>query len=380
MTRSTPKGIMSRIGAALLALSIIIVGEGIWAAEVNVRPDSPGTYTVLRGDTLWDIAGQFLEEPWMWPQVWQINPQIENPDLIYPGDVIELVYGANGDPVLRLGRSANGAANAVDSNGIRTVKLSPRVRREAILSPVPAIPLDRISSYLSDNTVVDPDTFENAPYLLGEREGRTLADRGSEVYARGQWTDGVITYDIVRPGRELMDPDSGEVLGLEAISVGRATISRYNGTEALMNINSMSQEIRIGDRLIPRNGIQLDSSFMPVPPAFAVDAAIVAIGSGKSIGGVYDTIILNAGSNDGIQVGHLLTIQEPPVMVEDEFGETSNWVKTRQILGLDESHKVEFPGENIATVLVYRVLDGASLGIVLKSDDAIRLNDRLVTP
>ena len=371
---------MSRIGAALLALSIIVVDESIWAAEVNVRPDSPGTYTVLRGDTLWDIAGQFLEEPWMWPQVWQINPQIENPDLIYPGDVIELVYGANGDPVLRLSRSADGAANAVDANGIRTVKLSPRVRREAILSPVPAIPLDRISSYLSDNTVVDPDTFENAPYLLGEREGRTLADRGSEVYARGQWTDGVITYDIVRPGRELMDPDSGEVLGLEAISVGRATISRYNGTEALMNINSMSQEIRIGDRLIPRNGIQLDSSFMPVPPAFAVDAAIVAIGSGKSIGGVYDTIILNAGSNDGIQVGHLLTIQEPPVMVEDEFGETSNWVKTRQILGLDESHKVEFPGENIATVLVYRVLDSASLGIVLKSDDAIRLNDRLVTP
>jgi hypothetical protein len=352
----------------------------VFAAEVNVRPDSPNTYTVVRGDTLWDIAGQFLEEPWLWPQVWQINPQIENPDLIYPGDVIELVYGANGNPVLRLSRTGDSTPGAVDASGIRTIKLTPRVRRENILSPVPAIPLDRLSSYLSDNSVVDPASFDNAPYLLGEREGRTLADKGSEVYARGQWTDGVITYDIVRPGRELVDPDTGLVLGLEAISVGRATIARYNGSEALMNITEMRQEIRIGDRLIPRDGIQLDASFMPTPPPFEVDAAIVGIGSGKSIGGNYDTIIMNVGAEDGIDVGHLLTVQEPPVMVEDSFGDQSTWIKTKQVLGLDASHQIEFPGKNIATVLVYRVLDNASLGIVLKSDDAIRLNDRLVTP
>jgi hypothetical protein len=380
VTRSKPEGPQFSLRAVLLALVGMLAGSSVTAAEVSVRADSPDTYTVVRGDTLWDIAGQFLEEPWLWPQVWQINPQIENPDLIYPGDVIELVYGANGNPVLRLSRSVESTPGAVDASGIRTIKLTPRVRREAILSPVPAIPLDRISAYLSDNTVVDPAAFESAPYLLGEREGRTLADKGSEVYARGQWTDDVITYDIVRPGNQLVDPDTGAVLGLEAISVGRAAISRYNGSEALMNITDMRQEIRVGDRLIPRDGIQLDSRFMPTPPPFEVDAAIVAIGSGKSIGGNYDTLIMNVGRDDGIDVGHLLTVQEPPVLVEDSLGEQSDWVKTKQVLGFDASHKVEFPGENIATVLVYRVLDNASLGIVLKSDDAIRLNDRLVTP
>ena len=185
--------------AVLLTLCASLVWLGVQAAEaIAVRPDSPQNYTVQQGDTLWGIAARFLEQPWLWPQVWQINPQIQNPDLIYPGDTISLSY-QDGQPVLTLnsdGQSVpvTGGSTAVVSApnttpvaGIRTERRSPEVRRESLLSPIPAIPLDKIDAFLSKTTVVDADTYKNAPYLLGERDGRTLYGTGDEVLARGNW-------------------------------------------------------------------------------------------------------------------------------------------------------------------------------------------------
>lgn len=358
-----------------LLLGLAILGMPLLASaadQVRLRADSPESYTVQEGDTLWDIAGQFLEEPWLWPEVWQINPQIANPDLIYPGDVIELDY-VNGSPVLRLSR---GEA----PTELRTVRLSPQVRREPLLSPIPAIPLDLISSYLSENSVVSAAAFDDSPYLLGERSGHALAATGDEVFGRGEWTPGVITYDIVRRGRDLEDPDNGEMLGVEALFVGSATIDVSNTEEAVLTIDRSVQEIRKGDRLLPRRSEALDSSYLPTPPPYDVDAAIVSIGAGDSIGGMYDTLILNVGTADGIEVGHLLTLQQPVVEMEDDLGETGAWQRTKQVFGFDDSHIAAFPGANIGSVLIYRVFDEASLGLVLKSSDAIRLNDRAVTP
>lgn len=356
------------LGLALLGLPLLASA----ADQVRLRTDSPESYTVQEGDTLWDIAGQFLEEPWLWPEVWQINPQIADPDLIYPGDIIELDY-VNGSPVLRLSR---GEAPAE----LRIVRLSPQVRREPLLSPIPAIPLDLISSFLSENSVVSAAAFDASPYLLGERSGRTLAATGDEVLGRGAWTPGVITYDIVRRGRDLEDPDNDELLGVEALFVGSATIDVSNTDEAVLTIERSVQEIRKGDRLLPRRSEALDSSYLPTPPPYEVNAAIVSIGAGASVGAQYDTLILNVGTADGIEVGHLLTVQQPPVEIEDDLADTGALQRTKQVFGLDDSHIAAFPGANIGSVLIYRVFDEASLGLVLNSSDAIRLNDRAVTP
>ena len=380
---------MRRTLALVLAGAILVAG--VEAAEqagaIAVRPDSPQNYTVQQGDTLWDIAGRFLEQPWLWPQVWQVNPQIQNPDLIYPGDTISLSY-QNGQPVLSLNRNgdAPGVANAAlpslppSAAGIRTERRSPEIRRETLLSPIPAIPLERVFAFLSKSSVVDASSFDNAPYLLGEREGRTLFSKGDEVFARGEWDPNLVTYDIVREGRQFKDPDTGEVLGVESIVIGSATIDSYNGDRAIMEINSILQEARVGDRLLPTQALDIDSSYMPKPPAFDVDAAIASIGDGRSLGGQYDTLVLNQGSGIGLQAGHLLVVQKPAVVVEDEVGKRSAFQSLRRAVGLGSGRRVEYPGENIATVLIYRVYEHASLGLVLSARQSISLDDRLVKP
>lgn len=360
-------------------------------APIAIRPDSPASYVVQQGDTLWDIAGRFLEQPWLWPQVWQVNPQIQNPDLIYPGDTITLQY-VDGQPVLTLNRDGSNAATAPQpalaasspaaTDGIRTERRSPQIRRESLLSPIPALSLERINSFLSENSVVGPDALEQAPYLLGEREGRLYLSAGNEVFARGTWTAGVITYDIVRQGREFVDPDTGDLLGVEALKIGTATITGYNDDRAVLHIDSSLQEARVGDRLIPSQGLTLDPSYLPRPPNFDVNAAIVSIGTGKIIGGQYDTLILNQGSTTGLATGQLLTVQQPSVVVEDNVGRPGVWNRVLNALGATKKggKEVEYPGENIASVLIYRVYDHASLGLVLSSTENISIKDRVVTP
>jgi hypothetical protein len=387
----------------VLCLSALLSLSPTWAADaVAIREGAPATYTVTEGDTLWDIAGMFLEQPWLWPEVWQINPQIEDPDLIYPGDVIELTF-VDGAPVLQLTRgdapaevpattdtttsteapaSVASSAGIDASAGIRTVRLSPSVRRERLegRNPIPAIPLDVISAYLSGNHVLTEDTFEDAPYILGGREGRELLSRGDDALARGAWSDGVGVYDIVRRGRELEDPETGDELGVEGLMVGTATLQRSDDDQAALTITSTEHEVRPGDRLIPRTGIGLDPSYMPTPPPFAVDAAIVSIGTGRSIGGTYDTLIINVGANDRIAVGQLLAVEDQREVFDDQYGKRNPWQRLKHAFGVENSNEVTFPGEAAAQVLIYRVFDDASMGLVLSSNRDVRLNDRVVTP
>jgi hypothetical protein len=370
---------VSRTRLLLKRGSFVIFGLGITlgaslataADAVAIRADSPSTYTVVKGDTLWDIAGTFLEEPWLWPRIWQSNPQIDNPDLIYPGDVITLEY-VDGQPVLRLSRA--------DTSGLPTVRLSPEIRREAIGGPIPAIPLEKISAYLSSNYVVSTEDFENAPYVMAERFGNTVMSPGDNIFARGEWVPGVYTYDIIHNGRSLVDPDTGEDMGVEGVKIGSATISKTNGEEAILEIESVSREVRVGDRFIASEMSTLDPNYMPLPPAFAVDAAIITLESGTNIGGLYDTLVLNKGRNDGIENGQLLTVQEPEIAVTDPMVPAKMFDAVKKSMGKEVGNVVTFPGDNVASVLVYRVFDETSFGLIIKTDKEIRMGDRVVTP
>ncbi len=373
----------------LLLLVLACLGNLAVAADAEIRANSPSSYTVAHGDTLWDIAGTFLEDPWLWPQVWQINPQIDNPDLIYPGDIIELAYDENGAPVLRLRRgdtaqtaiaSSGTATVSSSSEGLRSIRLSPELRREAVLSPIPAIPLERISAFLSDDSVITQQHFDTAPYLLADTEGHTILAPGDDVFARGNWGSQVITYDIVRRGRDLVDPDTGEQIGVEALKIGSVILTSVNGDRGIMRVTQSSQEINAGDRLIPSQAQLIESRYLPMPPDFEVDAAIISIGTGRELGGLYDSLLINVGSGQGIKPGQLLAVREAPEIVRDIHGKLTVLQRFKRAIGKDAGDRLEFPGATVASVLVYRVFQDTSLVLVLRSGDAIRVNDRVVTP
>lgn len=379
-------------GAVLFALVVAVVEAAEQIRSLTLRSDAPASYTVKQGDTLWDIAGRFLEQPWMWPQVWQVNPQIQNPDLIYPGDTISLSY-QDGKPVLSINRgqdsppaSAAGSAPLAASDlpataqGIRTERRSPQIRSETLLSPIPAIPLNKIYAFMSKSSVVDAETFEEAPYLIGEQQGRNMFSKGNQVYARGSWDGSATTYDIVRKGRSFKDPDSKEILGVESILVGTASISSFKDDQAMMNIETSLLPAKAGDRLIVRQQLAIDDSYLPKPPDAEIDAAIASFASGHSLGGQYDTLVLNKGSGSGLEAGHVLTIQKQPTAVRDEIGKQGFWENLKDKVGMKSKKTPEFPGEKIGTVLIYRVYKTTSLALVLDTTQEIKLNYRVTTP
>ncbi len=348
----------------------------IQAAEPVLREGAPSRYEVQRGDTLWDIAGQFLESPWLWPQIWGGNPQIQDPNLIYPGDVI-LLSIIDGEPVLRLEtpqfqtravtpspQPQAAVRDNIDDTALPVVRRSPEIRREPRSGPIPVIALDDIDTYLSSNRVVALGELERAPVLLESRPRNLLASRGDEVFAKGTWQPGITGYEIMRPSRDYRNPGSRRVIGKEAILVGNATLVDVDGELGTLRVNGTRMEIRPGDRFIPREATVIDSRYFPEPPAFEVEGGILDINSGKMAGGKFDSLVINLGSDANLKVGHVLALQKPDRMVRDG----------------NSRRQLRFDGEKYAQVLIYRVSALTSQALVLSADQPVRLDDRVVTP
>ncbi len=223
---------------------------------LTLREGSPQSYIVVEGDTLWDIAGVFLEEPWLWPEIWQINPQVENPDLIYPGDALELIY-IDGAPRVIVQRGGN--LRATNDTDLPIVRLSPRVRRESLLSPIPAISLESISSFLSNNRIISLGDLDTAPRVLASRSDTQFSREGDIIYAIGNWTPGLSNYEIVRPAEELSDPQTGKTIAIQARLIGKANLLENENGQGTLLIDSDIEEIRRGDYFVVGEATTLSS-------------------------------------------------------------------------------------------------------------------------
>ena len=206
------------------------------AAVVN--PSAPKHYTVKRGDTLWGIASMFLRDPWLWPEVWIINPQVPNPHLIYPGDTLALAYGADGRPQVSLEQAG-------------TVRLDPRLRSSELDSAIPTIPYAAIAAFLSRPTLLTADQIRHAPYVLAFRNMHQVAGSGNEVYIRNLTADENSRFSVIHVSDQLRDPDDGAVLGYLGIYTATALVQRPGNPAKALLIDPARETLQ-GDRLADR--------------------------------------------------------------------------------------------------------------------------------
>ena len=335
---------------------------------IELRPDYPETYTVVKGDTLWDISSSFLKDPWMWPELWQVNPQIANPHLIYPGDVLT-IYFIDGKPMLRVDRQGivsevPGIPLEVSGKDYPTVKLEPRVRELGLDEAVPTIPLDAIRSFLIRPRVLNEGELEKQPYVVANSEERLLSGAGHSFYARGiKEEEAVPSYSLVRAGEKYVDPDSGEVLGYEALYLGEAQMTRY-GDPAKLYATETKREILRGDRLMPSEDERLQYHYLPRPPEGEVSGKIIAAMDSVSQIGQYQVVVLNLGREDDMQPGHVLAAMQAGKTVKDSVAGGS----------------VKLPDEKAGIVMVFRVFDRVSYALVMRATSALHLHDTVTNP
>ena len=379
-----PRGLRTMLAAALLTVAT-------YAAAVELRGDHPESYVVKRGDTLWDIAGRFLQKPWLWPEIWQANPQIKNPHLIYPGDVISLAY---------LDRVA------------ASIQAGPRTD-----GPVNAVSLSEVEPFLKDLRMVE--SLDGLPYVVGLEEDRMRSSHGQVAYIRG--LDGVAPgqrYLVVRPekryrfvdrsgyccdrfqsedldarGEPMRDaetywsnvvfPDKGnEFLGYELMTQSTGTVTRGDmggQMAATLLLDSEGREVRVGDRLVPVEAQPYDLQFIPHPPKQEQEYGrlqVMAVSDMLTSGGPHDVIAISGGSAQGIDNGTVFSVWRRGNSVTDRVKD-----------GLDRDddvtmfeQKVRLPDEFAGHAMVFRTFDKVSYALVMSSVKPTRVGYELKHP
>ncbi|WP_417660763.1 LysM peptidoglycan-binding domain-containing protein [Pseudomonas sp.] len=338
---------------SLLAL-LLLAASGLAQADVQLKDGHPDRYTVVKGDTLWDISGRFLREPWKWPEIWHANPQVENPHLIYPGDTLSLVY-VDGQPRLMLNRGA--------SRG--TIKLSPKVRSTPMAEAIPAIPLEAINSFLLYNRIVDdPKDFERAPYIVAGDAERVVSGAGDRIYARGKFSTATPNYGIFRQGKSYFDPETKEFLGINADDIGGGEIVAEEGDIGTMELRRSTQEVRNGDRLFVTEERAIDSTFMPSEPTGEVKGLIIDVPRGVNQIGQFDVVTINKGAREGLVVGNVLAVYKTGETVRDRVTGDS----------------IKIPDERAGLMMVFRTYNKLSYGLILHANRNLAVLDKVRNP
>ncbi len=338
----------------LLAFGLLASSMLVQAQQVELKENHPTTYTVVKGDTLWDISGRFLQKPWLWKEIWAVNPAIKNPNLIYPGDTLTLTY-VNGKPRLMVKRGA--------SRG--TVKLSPTIRVEPVVDAIPTIPLQSINSFLLRNRIMPNEkAFEGKPYVVGGESGSVVSGAGSKVYVKGKLPEGETGFGIYRQAKEFRDPKTDELLGVNADEIATANVITQQGEVATLRLIRTNQEVRNGDRVLPTEARNIQANFQPAPPKTIIDGEIVDVPRGVTQVGRTDIVIVNKGIRDGVDEGTVLSIYRLGETVKDQV----------------EGGDVKLPDEEAGLLMVFRAYDKLSYGIVLSADRPLSVGDKLKNP
>ncbi len=326
----------------------------IEAADLLVS--APKRYTVQRGDTLWDIANKYLAKPWEWRELWRANPHIKNPQLLYPGAVLELRFQQK-NPYLR-----------VLSNG--TIKLSPYMRPVALEDAIPAIPLLDIKPFLNASLVMDQDRLSAAPYVVALMGEHMLGGQGDEVYVKNLHPSKAIpagttvSYAIYRPGCPYTNPFTHEFLGFKATMVGYGELVR-GGEPATILLTEIVQGIQLNDRVMYNDYPEFKLYFDPKTPRSIVMGSIIDLPPAYTQGAVGLVAIIDQGQNAGLEAGDVLAIYSKPKRVPDPQR---------------NGNPITTPPERVGELMIFRTFSKTSFALVVRSISTIHLMDTVSNP
>lgn len=371
----------------------------------ELAPEAPDSYVVKAGDTLWDISKMYLRSPWRWPELWGMNmEEILNPHLIFPGQALYLIKrdgrallsstppGTGGSETAAGGTdtTTGGTGGSRDGDaGIETVRLSPSIRYEAYKTPLTALRTRDIEAFLAEPLIVEEGELQLAPRIVAAGENRVIIGRGDRVYARGPANAPLLDdqpklkqYRIFRDAKPLKDPDTGEILGYEAEFLGKAVLSRSEGSTeiasaggkvdtalvpATIDITSAKSEMLVGDRMAPEPAREF-LNFVPRAPVGNITGRIVSIYGNNSVvnASQNQVVVLNRGRREGIESGHVLAILKDGQQLRDTTDPARPLIK--------------LPNERNGLLMVFRVYEKLSYGLILDITDSVRVGDRLATP
>jgi len=332
--------------------------------RLDIRSDAPDHHVVVKGDTLWDISGKFFKDPWKWPHIWGLNKEtIKDPHWIYPGDIIYLDRTSGtlsfGQPGVPPAETTKETKTASDTGNL--VKIFPKVRENpSDHDAISSIPASIIGPFLSRPLVIEEGDLKDAPTLIGAREGRVILGADDIGFVKNMPSDKGDKWQLYRPGKTFTDPDTGEILGIEAIYLGNSEVTAFADVSTIRVTQSV-QESYAGDRLIAHSD-ELVGAYLPRAPESNISARVISIYGGVSQAGQNAAITLNKGARDGLEVGHVLALYHKGEVVKQG------------------GNSFTLPDERFGLAFVFRVFNKVSYALVMQARIPVHLLDRAQTP
>gem|GEM_PF-170296 len=331
------------------------------SVHCTFRPDAPDQHVVVTGDTLWSISGHFLEHAWCWPQVWGLNrDEIRHPHWIYPG---QIVYFDRVNGRLRLGTPIGGTQPGPTGNN----GMEPQIRTNSLgQQAIASIPASIIEPFLSKPLVITEDELKNNAHIMATQEGRVVVGNGDHAYVRGD-LKGETNFQVYRPGKALIDPDTKKPIGYEAIYLGTVKLTRSAKTAdeaSTVEVVTMKEEMGLGDRLRPAEATPF-INYVPHPPDHPVSGRLMSIYEGVNNAGQNEIVSINRGASSGIDVGTVLELQRYGAVVADR---------------VDGKKMVKLPDEEYGSLFIFRVFDNISYGLIMEVRDAAQVGDVVKSP
>ena len=341
------------------------------AASPNQNPpalkaSAPYVYVVKRGDTLWDIAGKFLNSPWRWKEIWASNRHVKNPHWIYPGDKL-LLCTLDGRPLI--GKDEGDGCEGIIRRHQGGASLQPQIRIESLANTIPVVPLAYIQQWLDHSIVVSPESLTNIPYILGAADNRVITGAGQTVYARG---NGLVTgqqYGVFRQGEPYTFTDAtGKKInaGIELVEVASATaVANENDITTLELTKSFNAEVRKGDFVLPQYDNNMPSLFYPTIPNEVTDGGqVVRVQGSIGTAAQHGVVTLDRGALHGVKSGQVFSIYQK--------GETVRDPQTKEM--------VKLPNQRVGTVMIFKAFDQLSYAYVLDSALPIKVGAEIQPP